>query len=103
MPFLWSTIENNGQIYGNRNLDNKVNVANRYWFSYPGYNEIFTGYPDTLINSNGYNPNPNTTLTGVFKQTTYKYKNKVAAFGAWDAFERILNEERSKMPGCKWF
>jgi bisphosphoglycerate-independent phosphoglycerate mutase (AlkP superfamily) len=27
-----------------------------------------------------------------------KYKNKVAAFGAWEAFDRILNEERCGFP-----
>lgn len=97
MPFLWSTIEKNGQIYGNRNLGNKINNANPYWFSYPGYNEIFTGYPDTLINSNSFPPNPNTNLLEFLNKQS-KYKNKVAAFGAWDAFDRILNEERGKFP-----
>ena len=97
MPFLWSIIEKNGQIYGNRNLGNKINNANPYWFSYPGYNEIFTGYPDTAVNSNSYPPNPNTTLLE-FLNKQPKYKNKVAAFGAWDAFDRILNEERSRIP-----
>ena len=62
MPFLWNTIETQGQVYGNRAFDNKVDVANPYWFSYPGYNEIFTGYPDTLVNSNDYKPNPNKTV-----------------------------------------
>src|SRR5689334_5859340 len=40
MPFFWSTISNHGQIYGNRKFENKVNNANPYWFSYPGYSEI---------------------------------------------------------------
>jgi hypothetical protein len=97
MPFLWSVVEKNGQIYGNRNLDNKIDNANQYWFSYPGYNEIFTGYPDTLINSNDYPPNPNTNVLEFINQRP-KYKNKVAAFGAWNAFDRILNEDRSKFP-----
>ena len=97
LPFLWSTIEQNGQIYGNRNLGNKIDNANPYWFSYPGYNEIFTGYPDTLINSNSFPPNPNITLLE-FLNKHPKYKNKVAAFGAWDAFDRILNAERGKFP-----
>lgn len=97
MPFLWSIIEKNGQIYGNRNFSNKINNANPYWFSYPGYSEIFTGYADTLINSNSYPPNPNITLLEFLNQQS-KYKNKVAAFGAWDAFDRILNEERGKFP-----
>ena len=97
MPFLWSIIEKNGQIYGNRNSGNKIDNANPYWFSYPGYSEIFTGYADTLINSNSYPPNPNITLLE-FLNRQPKYKNKVAAFGAWDAFDRILNEERGKFP-----
>jgi hypothetical protein len=97
MPFLWSIIEKKGQIYGNRNLGNKIDNANPYWFSYPGYNEIFTGYPDTSINSNSYPPNPNTNLLE-FLNRMPKYKNKVAAFGAWGAFDRILNEERGKFP-----
>lgn len=97
MPFLWSTIEKKGQVYGNRNYGNKIDNANPYWFSYPGYNEIFTGYPDTLINSNSYPPNPNTNLLE-FLNRMPKYKNKVAAFGAWDAFDRILNEERAEFP-----
>lgn len=97
LPFLWSTIEKNGQVYGNRSLGNNVNVANPYWFSYPGYNEIFTGYPDTLVNSNDYQPNPNTTLLEFFNKLD-KYKSKVAAFGAWNAFERILNTYKSGVP-----
>lgn len=97
MPFLWSTVQANGQIYGNRIAGNKVNNANPYWFSYPGYNEIFTGYPDTAINSNSFPPNPNTNLLE-FLNRQPKFKNKVAAFGAWDAFDRILNEERGKFP-----
>jgi len=68
MPFLWSIIEKNGQIYGNRNLGNKIDNANPYWFSYPGYNEIFTGYPDTAINSNAYQANPHTTLLEFFNK-----------------------------------
>ncbi len=97
MPFLWSMIEQNGQIYGNRDLGNKVDNANLYWFSYPGYNEIFTGYPDTAVNSNKYPPNPHTNVLE-YLNTLPMYNNKVAAFGAWDAFNRILNEERSKIP-----
>src|ERR1017187_6377936 len=42
-PFLWTTVLKQGQLYGNRNIGSEVNNANRYKFSYPGYNEIFTG------------------------------------------------------------
>lgn len=97
MPFLWNVIEKNGQLYGNRDYQNKVDNANPYWFSYPGYNEIFTGYPDTAINSNQYPPNPHTNLLE-FLNKQAGYKNEVAAFGAWEAFDRILNEKRSHFP-----
>lgn len=97
MPFFWSTLESEGQLYGNRKYLNMVDNANPYWFSYPGYNELFTGYPDTLINSNGYPPNPNINLLEFINQQP-GYRNSVAAFGAWDAFDRILNEGRSGFP-----
>ena len=66
-------------------------------FSYPGYNEIFTGYPDTAINSNEHPPNPHVTVLEFLNQQP-AYKNKVAAFGAWNAFNRILNEDRAGFP-----
>lgn len=97
MPFLWSTVVDKGQLFGNRTAGNKVDNANPYWFSYPGYSEIMTGYADTAINSNSYEANPNVTVLE-FLNKQPKLKNKVAAFGAWDAFDRILNEKRSGIP-----
>ena len=97
MPFLWSTIANEGQIYGNRLLGNQVDNANPYWFSYPGYSEIFTGNVDSAINSNDYPPNPNGNVLA-FLQKQPDLNGKVAAFGAWDAFDRILNEKDSGFP-----
>lgn len=96
-PFIWNTIVTKGSIYGNRHAGNKVDVANPYWFSYPGYSEIFTGYADPAVNSNEYKPNPNTTLLE-FLNTQPRFKNKIAAFGAWEAFDRILNQQRSGLP-----
>ncbi|HTE12398.1 MAG TPA: hypothetical protein VK645_15545, partial [Chitinophagaceae bacterium] len=93
-PFLWSTVAAQGQLYGNREYDNKLDNANPYWFSYPGYNEIFTGYPDTAINSNDKIPNPNeNVLEYISKQKGYS--DKIAAFTTWDAFPYILNSKRS--------
>lgn len=94
MPFFWSTIAEKGNIYGNRKHGNFINNANPYWFSYPGYNEIFTGFPDTAINSNDYMPNPHVTLLEYLHQQP-KYAGKIAAFSAWNAFDRILNEKRA--------
>ena len=97
MPFFWNNLMVKGQVYGNREHGNYVNIANQYRFSYPGYNEIFTGYPDTAVNSNEYPPNPHINVLEFLNQQN-EYKNKVAAFTAWDAFNRILNEDRSGIP-----
>lgn len=97
MPFLWKTIVDEGQIYGNRAFGNYVDNANPYWFSYPGYSEIFTGYPDSAINSNDLPANPHITVLEYLNQQQ-KLKGKIAAFGAWVAFDRILNEQRSGIP-----
>lgn len=97
MPFLWNVVAKKGQIYGNRELGNNVNVANKYWFSYPGYSEIFTGYPDERVDSNSYPSNPNTNVLGFINKQP-EFEGKVVAFGSWNAFSRILNEERSDFP-----
>lgn len=93
-PFFWNTISKEGQLYGNRAAGNRVDNANPYWFSYPGYNEIFTGYPDTAVNSNDkiYNKNENV-LEFINRQPGFK--DKVAAFATWDVFPYILNQPRS--------
>ncbi|MEO6546365.1 MAG: alkaline phosphatase family protein [Ferruginibacter sp.] len=95
-PFFWNTIAREGQLYGNRWLGNNVNNANPYFFSYPGYNEIFTGYPDTLVNSNDKNWNKNTNVLE-FINSQKKFEGKVAAFSTWDVFPYILNTQRSKL------
>lgn len=93
-PFFWTVIARQGQLYGNRKYDNKINNANPYWFSYPGYNEIFTGYPDTSVNSNDKIPNKNESVLE-FLQQQKGFKNKIAAFTTWDVFPYILNTKRS--------
>lgn len=97
MPFLWTTVLKEGQIHGNRNAGSLVDVANPYWFSYPGYSEILTGQVDVQVNSNDYKPNPNTNFFEYLNGLP-AYKGSVAAFGAWDAFDRILNEKRAGFP-----
>jgi hypothetical protein len=95
-PFLWSELAKNGQVHGNRLYNNLVDVANPYKFSYPGYNELFTGYPDTAVNSNDkvWNKNLNV-LEYINSQPAFK--GKVAAFATWDVFPYILNRQRSGM------
>lgn len=93
-PFFWNTIAKQGQLHGNRQYGSKVNVKNPYWFSYPGYNEMLTGNPDTAVNSNDKNFNTNTTILE-FVNKQPQYRNKVAAFSSWDCFDAIINEPRA--------
>lgn len=94
LPFIWNEIATSGQIYGNRSLGNKVNVRNKFRFSYPGYNELLTGFPDKRINSNAKRNNPNQTVLEFLNQKN-EYKDKVAAFASWDVFHYIINQQRS--------
>lgn len=97
MPFFWSTIAQKGQLYGNRDLGNFVNMRNTFWFSYPGRSETITGYFDPKINSNGYPDNPNTNVFEFINQQK-GYKGKVATFASWNAVAQIVNRNRNKMP-----
>ncbi len=94
MPFFWNVLAAKGQLFGNRELDNKVNVANAYAISYPGYNEIFTGATDFTVASNAKDLNPNINVLE-YLNATNDLKDKVAVFTSWDVFPFILNKERS--------
>ncbi|MBD1259408.1 sulfatase-like hydrolase/transferase [Maribacter polysiphoniae] len=98
LPFVWTQIVDQGQIHGNRALGSKVDLTNTMWFSFPGYNEILTGKADDIrITSNKKINNPNTTFLEIANNDG-RYKGKVAAFGSWDVFPFIINEERSGVP-----
>lgn len=98
MPFIWDVVVKTGQIHGNRSKGSKVNLTNQLWFSYPGYNEILTGKADDIrINSNDKIDNPNITILERANKSL-KYNGKVVAFGSWDVFPFIVNEDRSGVP-----
>lgn len=97
MPWFWSVLASEGQIYGNRWEGNKMNCSNRFWFSYPGYNEILTGYSDPDINSNVKKFNKNKTILEWLNGKP-EFEGKVAAFCSWDVFPFIINDERSGIP-----
>ena len=46
LPFVWSTIATKGQIFGDPSKGSRAHVTNGLWFSYPGYNEMFSGAAD---------------------------------------------------------
>ncbi len=93
MPFFWNVIAKKGQLYGNRRFDNKMNVKNIYKFSYPGYNEIFTGFADLKLVPNTPVQNRNTNILE-WLNAQDDYSGKVVAFTSWNIFPFILNEKR---------
>lgn len=97
MPFFWGIIGSQGQLYGNRDSGNYVNVKNKYWFSYPGRSETLCGYCDTAINSNDYPDNPNENVLE-FINRQKRYNNKVATIAGWNKVARIVNRDRNHMP-----
>jgi hypothetical protein len=97
LPFLWSVVAKQGQIYGNRNAGSESFVTNQMFFSYPGYSETLCGFADPKVDSNDKIPNRNVTvLEWLHKKPAYR--GKVAAFGAWDTFPAIINAERAGFP-----
>ena len=83
-------------MVGDRDKNSKMSVANNWFFSYPGYNEIFTGVVDPTINSNKKFNNPQVSFLE-WLNNKQGYDNKLAAFGSWDVFPYIFNVERSNL------
>lgn len=96
MPFFWSTIAAQGQVYGNRALESDAYVTNNRNFSYPGYSETLCGFPDPAIDSNNKIPNRNVTVLEWLNQKS-AYRGKIAAFSAWDVFPFIINGARANI------
>jgi Metalloenzyme superfamily len=96
MPFFWNVIANKGQLIGNRDLKNNMNVANIYAVSYPGYNEIFTGTTDISISGNGKKNNSNINVLE-YLESKDEFKSRIAVFSSWDVFPYILNRKRNNL------
>ena len=72
-------------------------MTNGLWFSYPGYNEMFSGVADPRVDSNDKVPNPNVTVLE-WLNTRPGFEGRVAAFGSWDVLPFIVNAGRSHIP-----
>ncbi len=97
MPHLWRQIDQGGWIAGDPLQESHVRVTNGLNFSYPGYNEMLTGFADPKVDSNAKKYNENVTvLEWLNKQP--ELAGKVAAFSSWDVFPFIINDQRSGIP-----
>lgn len=98
MPFVNGTLLRQGSVIGDRDAGSCAAVTNPWYFSYPGYNEILTGYGDPGIDSNDPVPNPNVTFLEWLRDTDARYADSVQAFASWNVFPDIFNTARSHIP-----
>ena len=94
MPFFWSTIARQGQVFGDPAIRSIARVTNGLRFSYPGYNELLAGFADPRIDSNDPKPNPNVTVLEWLNRRP-GFEGRVAAFASWEILPWILNASRS--------
>jgi len=95
-PLLWGTVAARGQLFGNQTRGSIAAVTNGKAFSYPGYNEMTTGYPNDAIDRNEFGPNPHATVFE-WLNADPELHGKVAVFGTWNVFDDIFNRARSRL------
>lgn len=95
-PFLWKTVGVQGQIYGNRYLQNFVNVSNPFQMTYPGFSEMLTGYADPAISSNKLVISKSQNVLEFINQQK-GFEGKVALFATSDLFPYLMDREHSKV------
>jgi hypothetical protein len=81
MPFFWTVVAPQGQVFGDAARGSLAHVTNGLWFSYPGYSEMLSGVADPRVESNDKIPNPNVTVLE-WVNGLPAYRGRVAAFGA---------------------
>lgn len=97
LPFFWKKIAREGQLFGNLPKGSSAQITNTMKFSYPGYNEILTGFADPSIDSNAKKPNLNFTVLEWLHRRP-GFGGKVAAYSAWDVIPYIINRDRCGFP-----
>ncbi|WP_437222097.1 alkaline phosphatase family protein [Planctomicrobium sp. SH661] len=97
MPFLWSKVAKDGQIFGNRNEGSVSQITNKTKISYPGYSEILTGFADPKIDSNDLILNENSTVLEWLHRKP-EFDGKVAAYHSWKGLAFIINRQRCDFP-----
>jgi len=97
LPFFWSQLVSRGQIFGNRNKASHAQVTNGKKFTYPGFNEMLTGFVDPRIDKNEKRNNPNVTVLEWLHRKP-AFANRIVGFANWDVHPYVLNSSRSGIP-----
>ncbi|MFO1031575.1 MAG: alkaline phosphatase family protein [Planctomycetota bacterium] len=96
LPFLWTTIAKDGQLFGDPSRGSKATVTNPHRFSYPGYAELLVGFANPLVDSNNKFPNPDHTVLE-WLHGRPGFAGRIAAFSGWDVHPFILARDRSRL------
>lgn len=94
LPFFWGKVQRGGQLYGNRELGNNVDVANKWHITRVGFTETLIGFADPSVNSNRSVAEKNTNVLEYINNQP-AYKGKVAVFATSRLYDSILNVKRS--------
>lgn len=78
-----------GDLYGDRNQGNLVNVANSTQISYPGYHELFTGNTSVIIN-NAPTLNPHETVFEFINEQSGFENKDVQVVGLWTRMREVF-------------
>ncbi|MBI3409199.1 MAG: alkaline phosphatase family protein [Planctomycetes bacterium] len=97
LPFFWGTVAKNGQVFGNPARKAAARSTNGLKFSYPGYNEMFCGFPDPRIDSNNKKDNLNLSVFE-FLNGRPGFKGRVEAVCTWDVFPFIFRSRKNGLP-----
>src|SRR6266487_3270945 len=97
MPFFWGMIGKQGQIFGDPEQHCDAMVTNGKKISYPGYSEMFCGFADPKIETNGRIPNPNVSVLEWLNGKP-SFKGRVAAYGTWDRLPSTPNAAHTRLP-----
>ena len=97
MPFFWGTVAANGQVFGNPAKKAAARATNGLKFSYPGYSEMFCGFPDPRIDSNAKRDNPNLSVLEYLNGRP-GFRGRVEAACTWDVFPSIFRARRGGLP-----
>jgi hypothetical protein len=93
-PWFWSVLAQEGQLYGNRTIGSRVDVANPYNLTGPGFTETLVGFGDPAVNGNNRVYNNNTNVLEYIEHQP-GYKGQVAVFAMSNLFDYILNKPRT--------
>ena len=96
MPFFNQVLAQQGALIGNVTSKQSITLSNNYYFSYPGYIEIYTGKVDPAITSNA-KVETNTPNILERLQNKYQYPNKIGFFGSWDVFPFIMRRGKHEV------